>query len=139
MKATDIVMRNEHIILFDGICNLCSNWVQFVYQRDPQANFRFASVQSPTGQTLLTWCGLPTTHYKTMVYIERGEPHFKSDAFLRIVRLLRKPWPILTIGQLLPTYLRDWAYDRIALNRYQLFGKRPTCFLPTGELAGRFI
>jgi len=146
MSANDIVNNNKHIILFDGVCKLCSGWVQFVYQRDPQAKIKFASVQSDAGKELLAWSGLPanhndneTFHYETMVYIEHGKPYFKSEAFFNVVRQLQKPWPILALGEGAPVLMRDWLYDRIARNRYRLFGKRDLCLMPSGALSKRFI
>jgi len=144
MQAHDIVKNNAHIILFDGVCKLCAGWVQFVIQRDPQARFKFVSVQSQPGKRLLAWCGLPTNddesmHYETMAYIEHGRPYFKSEAFLRVVRLLKHPWPILALGHGAPIAVRDWLYERIARNRYRLFGKRAACLVPSGKLSERFI
>jgi len=139
MLASSIVKQNERIILFDGVCNLCSGWVQFVYQRESQAHFKFVSVQSETGQMLLQWSGLPTDRYETMVYIEHGQAYFKSDAFLQIVSLLKKPWPLINTGKFIPKFMRDWMYDRVARNRYRLFGRRKLCMLPSKPLKQRFL
>lgn len=140
MKTSELVTKNVHIILFDGVCNLCSGWVSFVYKRDITGCIKFVSVQSETGQQLLMWCGLPIDRFETMVYIENGQAYFKSDAFLRIIKWLSLPWPYISIvGALVFKPVRDWGYDRIALNRYHLFGKRTTCMIPSGQLASRFL
>jgi predicted DCC family thiol-disulfide oxidoreductase YuxK len=140
MTSPESITQHSHIILFDGVCNLCSGWVSFIYKRDSSERFKFVSVQSETGKQLLTWCGLPTDYFDTMVYIENGHAHFKSDAFLQIVKWLHLPWTCLSfIGTPLPKLIRDWLYDRIALNRYYLFGKRASCMIPTGQLAARFL
>ncbi len=140
MKTAEVSLQNPHIILFDGVCNLCSGWVSFVYKRDVAKRFKFVSVQSETGNQLLIWCGLPTDHFDTMVYIENGHAYFKSDAFLQIVKWLCLPWPCLAfIGTPLPKSIRDWLYDRIALNRYYLFGKTASCMIPSDQLATRFL
>lgn len=97
-------------------------------------------MQSETGKDLLTWCGLPTDYYETMVYIEKGNAYFKSEAFFRIIKRLTFPWPYLALaGAPAPKTLRDWLYDRIALNRYRLFGKRTVCMIPSEDLAARFL
>ncbi len=135
-----VVSENSHIILFDGICNLCTGWVSFVYKRDIAGRFKFVSVQSETGKQLLKWCGLPIDHFETMVCIENGQAYFKSDAFLKIIKYLSLPWPYLSsIGSLVFKPVRDWLYSRIAQNRYRLFGKRSTCMIPGGQLANRFL
>jgi predicted DCC family thiol-disulfide oxidoreductase YuxK len=45
-------LKSKHLILFDGVCHLCSGWMQFVYQRDADEMFTFVSVQSAAGQDL---------------------------------------------------------------------------------------
>lgn len=139
MNAVTLVNTHPRIILFDGVCKLCAGWVSFVVARDPQQTFKFASVQSAEGQALLAWCGLPTDRFDTMVYIEQGQAYFQSTAFLKVVKHLNRPWPLLAYGQFTPRRPRDWLYNRIALNRYRLFGKREQCLLPTSALAARFL
>ena len=39
----------------------------------------------------------------------------------------------------LPRPVRDWLYDRVARNRYQLFGRTESCMVPTPELMRRFV
>ncbi len=73
MTSPESITQHSHIILFDGVCNLCSGWVSFVYKRDVSERFKFVSVQSETGKQLLTWCGLPTDHFDTMVYTLRTQ------------------------------------------------------------------
>lgn len=140
MDTPKSVYENQSIILFDGICNLCAGWVSFVYQRDVSGRFKFVSVQSEHGKELLAWCGLPTDYIYTMVYIENGHVFIKSNAFLNIIKWLTFPWPVIwKIGSICPKHIRDWLYDRIALNRYRLFGQRKQCLVPDGHLASRFL
>jgi len=35
--------------------------------------------------------------------------------------------------------IRDWVYNQIAVNRYQWFGKRDRCMIPTESLKTRFL
>ena len=140
MNATQLVQNHPKIILFDGVCNLCATWVQFVVKRDPQGLFKFASVQSPEGRALLTWCGLPTTQFDTMVYIENGQAYYKTRAFFNIVSHFNMTWSAFAkVSQLMPLVIRDWLYDRIAQNRYRLFGKREVCLMPNAQLNQRFL
>ncbi len=139
MKGQELVKNNPKIILFDGICNLCAAWVQFVIRRDPDSHIKLASVQSPEGQALLAWCGLPVSQFDTMVYIDNGQAYFRSTAFLRAVKNFGALWPLLSVGRVVPRVIRDWLYDRIALNRYRLFGQRQQCLMPSPELAAHFL
>lgn len=140
MNATQLVKDHPKIILFDGVCNLCAAWVQFVVKRDKLGQFKFASVQSAEGQTLLTWCGLPTTQFDTMVYIENGQAYYKTQAFFKIVVQFNRAWRVFAkVSQIMPVVIRDWLYDRIAQNRYRLFGKREVCLMPSAQLNQRFL
>ncbi len=118
---------------------LCSGWTRFVHRHDPAGRFRLASVQSPTGQALLAWAGLPQDRFDTMAYIENGQVYTHSTAFLRIMRHFPWPWRILAVGQLTPALLRDPLYTLIARNRYRWFGRYEHCPLATPDLAARLL
>ncbi len=139
MKKPNCLQQQNKIILFDGVCNLCSAFLHFVYRFDKKAHFKFAWIQSDEGSEILQWLGLPTSTYNTIVYIEKGAAFFKSTAFLNIVKYLTFPWPLFRIGFVLPRFFRDWIYDLVAKNRYRLFGKKETCLVPSGELRARFL
>lgn len=129
----------ERVVLFDGVCRLCNGWAKFLIRHDRQHRFRLASVQSPQGQALLAWYGLPTDHFDTMALIDDGRLRVRSDALLRILAELPMPWRLLPVLRLVPAPLRDWCYDRIALNRYRLFGRHELCLLPAADHDGRFL
>ncbi len=129
----------ERVVLFDGVCRLCSAWARFLIRFDRQRQFKLATVQSPQGQALLQHYGLPTCHYDTMVLIEGDKAYIQSTAFLRVMRRLPWPWPLLCVTWLIPAPLRNWLYDRIALNRYRLFGRLEACVLPSKDHNARFL
>jgi predicted DCC family thiol-disulfide oxidoreductase YuxK len=130
---------HDRVVLFDAVCNLCNGWVQFLIAHDPGARLRLASVQSPAGQAVLAWCGLPLDQFDTMVFVEEGRAYVKSTAFLRIVRHFSRLWPLLSLGILFPRFVRDWLYDCLAQNRYAWFGRSETCLMPSAEVRGRFL
>src|SRR5690242_5000180 len=101
----------DRVVLFDGECNLCNGWAKFLIPRDPAGRLRLAAVQSQTGQAILAFAGLPTDRFDTMVFLEGGRAYQKSDAFLRIVRHLRRPWRLARLGVAVPRPARDWLYD----------------------------
>jgi predicted DCC family thiol-disulfide oxidoreductase YuxK len=126
------------IILFDGVCNLCNHIVQFVIKRDKHAYFKFASLQSETGQTLLEKFKVdPETD--SIVLIEQDECYMKSSAALRVSKKLAGVWKAFFIFIIVPPVIRDKVYDLIARNRYKWFGKRDSCMLPSPEMKKRFI
>ena len=126
------------VILFDGVCTLCNGAVQFVIKRDPGGYFRFAALDSAAARTILAECdviNLPDS----VVLIEDGQVYTRSTAALRIARRLSFPWPMLSVLRIVPRALRDWIYDIIAQHRYQWFGRRDVCMVPTAELKARFL
>ncbi|MBS7724472.1 thiol-disulfide oxidoreductase DCC family protein [Pseudomonas lalucatii] len=133
------IQPGERLVLFDGVCRLCNGWAKFLIRHDRQRRFRLAAVQSPEGRAILAWFGLPLERFDTMAYVEAGELFVRSTAVLRILGQLDWPWRALGLLRLCPRWLRDWAYDRIALNRYRLFGRYDSCLLPDPDHARRFL
>ncbi len=132
-------MEEKHgVILFDGVCNLCDGFVQRIIVADQKDFFRFASLQSETGQNLLS--AYPDLqNLKSIVYLENGKVFTKSSAALKISSHLGGKWKILKIGYLLPKFLRNGVYDLIAKYRYNWFGKKEQCMVPTPELKAKFL
>ena len=129
----------KHIILFDGVCNLCNGAVQYVIKRDKREVFKFASLQSDAAKALLSKSGLPEDHLESCVYISDDKVYTKSDAALRVAGKLSFPTKLLSGFIIVPRFIRDFFYDLIARNRYKMFGKKDECMLPTPELKGRFL
>ncbi|MBC3957769.1 MULTISPECIES: thiol-disulfide oxidoreductase DCC family protein [Pseudomonas] len=130
---------DECVVLFDGVCKLCNGVVKFLIRHDPERRLRLAAVQSEEGQTLLRWAGLPLDDFHTIAVIQNDRVYLRSDGFLHIMRLLPAPWPLLSVLRVFPRFLRDWAYNRIARNRYRLFGRYDQCLLPSPDHETRFL
>jgi predicted DCC family thiol-disulfide oxidoreductase YuxK len=127
------------ILLFDGVCNLCSGVVQWVIAHDRAARFRFASLQSEAGRALLAQHGLPLDALDTVVLVE-GRAHFtKSEAALETARRIGGVWSLAAVLRLAPRGLRDALYDWVARNRYARWGKSDECWLPNPEQRARFL
>jgi predicted DCC family thiol-disulfide oxidoreductase YuxK len=132
-------MQNHHIILFDGVCNFCNFWVNFIIDRDKDDIFRFAALQSEAGQKLLNKFNLKTDDFDTFILI-KGETYFtKSTAALKIARKLNYPVKVLYYFIFIPKFLRDLLYSLIAINRYKLFGKRDICRIPSENEKEKFL
>jgi predicted DCC family thiol-disulfide oxidoreductase YuxK len=128
----------DRLILFDGVCELCCWWVRFVIERDASARFRFVAIQSTRGSALATRLAVDVASPETNVAIINGHAYFKSDAMILVLAGL-PGWSWSRIFLLLPRRVRDWAYDRIARNRYRLFGRNESCLVPTSAIAARFV
>lgn len=128
----------EKIVLFDGVCNLCSASVQFIIRHNKKADLKFASLQSDFGQSQLVKFQLPA-EVKTIVFIIDGKALLRSDAALELCRYLNGFYRYLVVLKIFPTFLRDWVYNIVARNRYRWFGKKDQCWIPTSDLASRFM
>ena len=130
----------EPTVLFDGVCNLCNALTRFVIEHDPPpARFRLAALQSETGRRLLREHGLPEDEVDTFVLVEGSRAYVRSTAALRLLALLGPPWSLLAVLRLLPRPLRDALYDWIARHRYEWWGKRDECMVPTPDVRSRFL
>jgi predicted DCC family thiol-disulfide oxidoreductase YuxK len=130
---------DETVVLFDGVCKLCNGWAKFLIRYDGDHRVRLATVQSKEGQALLAWAGLPVDTFDTMAVVRDHHYWVRSDAFFEVISRLPAPWPLLQVLKVFPRWLRDWVYDRIALNRYRLFGQYDVCLMPTQDHERRFL
>ena len=129
----------DKVILFDGVCKLCNAWSMFLIRHDKRRVFKLCTVQSDEGKGILLHFGLPADFYETMLYVEGSQCFQRSDAFFKVMAGLGYPWKVVCIFRLIPGFVRDWLYDRIALNRYRLFGKHDHCVLPAPDHETRFL
>ncbi|GHN03145.1 hypothetical protein WSM22_46340 [Cytophagales bacterium WSM2-2] len=128
----------DQIVLFDGVCNLCSSSVQFILRHNKKQNLRFASLQSDYGQQQLKNFQMPS-ELKTILFVKGDKVFVRSSAILEICRELDGLYPVLYVYKVIPPFIRDGIYDFIARHRYQWFGKKNECWLPTPEFTRRFI
>jgi len=127
------------VVLFDGVCNLCTGVVRFVVPRDEAGRVRFAALQSEPGQELLAACGLPTSDFDSLVLVDDGEYYTKSAAALRLAGYLDGPVSLLAWLRAVPRPLRDAVYDAVADHRYRVFGRKDRCMMPTPDVEERFL
>ena len=127
------------LVLYDGTCGLCNRSVQLILRNDRRGRFRFAALQSEAGQALLARHGLPSDRMDTVVLVEDGRAYTRSRAALRIARRMDAPWPALWTLAVVPRAVADFFYDRVARNRYRLFGRTEACMLPPPDVRARFL
>lgn len=127
------------LIVFDGVCALCSASFRFVLRHDRAGRFSFATAQSSLGERLYAALGLPVGEYETNLVIVGGLIHTRTAAFAAVMRALGWPWRALAAVGAMPDWLADPAYDLVARNRYRLFGRHEACMIPAPEIRARFI
>lgn len=132
-------LRNKQIVVFDGLCNLCNRSVQFILKYDNKKAFLFANNQSEALKSISKELNFDLTNNQTIVYLRKGKIYIQSTASLLIAYDLGGWLKPIIILWIIPNFIRNFAYQIVAKNRYKWFGKRETCMIPTPELANRFI
>jgi predicted DCC family thiol-disulfide oxidoreductase YuxK len=130
----------DSVIVFDGVCMLCSRWVDFVLRRDPHGRYRFAAMQTASGRALLIEHGIDPDDPLSFLLLEDRKGYTDSDAIVRILRSFGPGWKFIALlVSIVPRFVRDPLYRWIARNRYRLFGRRAACRVPTADIADRFL
>ncbi len=131
-------VNNSLILLFDGVCNHCNAWVNFIIKRDRKKKFKFAALQSEEGKKLIAQYNIPAEMDSAML-IDNGNVYLKSDVGLRIMKHLGGIYYSVYFLSIIPKPLRHFIYDLVARNRYKWWGKRNECMTPAEELKERFL
>lgn len=142
MPHKKVQSAGPHLILYDGVCGLCNRFVSFVLAHDKNAHFRFASLQSATGQARLRQIGKNPDSLDTLYVLpnyESGSAFERARAGLFVLKTLGMPWSLAEIFGILPDSLLNFAYDCLAHYRYRIFGRYEQCRLPAAEDRKRFI
>lgn len=128
---------DKPIVFFDGHCTLCSHWINFMLKRDRLQVLQYASLQGDTAKAHLN-----EEHLKTIdtIILKVGDKlYFQSSASLRSFAYLGGIYKAANVLLLFPPFIRNWVYSIVSKNRYQWFGKKEVCRVPTEEEAGRLL
>lgn len=141
--AFDELPRDKPIIVFDGVCVLCTANARFVLKNDHKARFRLAVMQDAAGAAIMRHAGLDPADPVSFVLLdppsEGGRVWMNSDAVLHLWSGLGWPWRASLIFKPIPRFVRDPIYKLIARNRYKWFGQRDECWVPSPEQATRIL
>ena len=131
--------NGKSIILFDGICNLCNSSVNFIIKHDKKKHYLFASLQSDAAKEILLHFKRKKINLDSILLIEENAIYEKSTAALKISKHLSKGYHLLYSFIIIPLFIRDSVYTLISKNRYNWFGKKENCMLPSKEVKSRFL
>ena len=132
-------MEDHQIIIFDGVCNFCNGAVNFIIKRDSQGVFKFAPMQSEIAQELISKHDVHEVGYDTFLLIKNEQCFVRTNAALEITKDLDGLWFTFRVFKIIPSVIRDYFYRLFARNRYNLFGKRAACMVPSKEVRDRFL
>lgn len=127
------------IVMFDGVCNLCNDAVDFIMLRDKNDKFKFGALQEDTSKEILKEYKVKEGYLDSIILIKGDNIFYKSRAALEIAKNLSGLWPMTFAFIIIPSFIRDPIYDWIAKNRYKWFGKRETCRFPSEEERAKFL
>ncbi|MCM3714489.1 thiol-disulfide oxidoreductase DCC family protein [Halalkalibacter oceani] len=130
--------EDRPILMFDGECNLCNGFVDFILRKEKDHRFLFASLQSERGRQLQEQFAIAPT-VDSVIVINDKAAYLYSDAVFQVMKALPWYFRLLLVLRVVPKAGRDRLYRLVAKNRYRLFGKRESCRLPTAEEKSRFL
>jgi predicted DCC family thiol-disulfide oxidoreductase YuxK len=139
LNHPEMIQIPDNLVLFDGVCNLCTASVRFIIQHDRKAIFRFASIQSEIGKEICRSQGLDPADVQTFLLISAGKILLRSDAAIAVASSFGGLWRLLRVFKLVPRVARDWIYSTVARNRYRWFGRTDACMIPSPEVRDRFV
>ena len=130
------------IVFFDGVCVFCEGLVRWLFDRDPEEQFHFASLQGETAARVRE--AFPEsfpTDIDTFVFYERDERALalRADAVFRLAGQLDGRWRHVARLRVLPDWLTELAYRAFAASRYRLFGRLDACPIPTDAERRRLL
>jgi predicted DCC family thiol-disulfide oxidoreductase YuxK len=128
----------QSVLLYDGLCVLCSATVRYTLKHERGETIRFVAIQSSAGQALARAYGLDANNPDSFLLMEEGRAFAKADGVMALARHLKGPARLIGVARFVPRPIRNWLYDRIARNRYRIFGKRSVCLIPDPAISHRF-
>jgi predicted DCC family thiol-disulfide oxidoreductase YuxK len=127
MSAPEPSLR---VVVFDGICNVCSGWVRFLERHRIEPPFKLVAMQSTQGKLLLEEYGIDPEDPATFLVLDQGRQFTQSDGAIHVISALGGVWSLFEAARVIPKAWRDSIYRLLARNRYRWFGRRATCYLP---------
>ncbi len=70
--SSSVVVFEQPVVLFGGVCNFCDAMVQFIIQHDKKGRFLLAAQQSEAGKALLQQYGA-LQDLSTIYLIDNGK------------------------------------------------------------------
>eukprot|EP01115_Flamella_aegyptia_P007815 TRINITY_DN32459_c0_g1_i1.p1 TRINITY_DN32459_c0_g1~~TRINITY_DN32459_c0_g1_i1.p1 ORF type:complete len:150 (+),score=5.99 TRINITY_DN32459_c0_g1_i1:41-490(+) len=133
------MVEGQSVVLFDGVCNVCNSFVNFIIDRDDKEKIIFASQQSESGSMIMKENNCEHLNLNTMILIKKGKVYTHSSAAIRTLALLGGFYVLLLLLLIIPPFIRNFGYNTFAKYRYKLFGQNAQCRLMTPEIKKRFL
>jgi predicted DCC family thiol-disulfide oxidoreductase YuxK len=139
MADADRTEEGAAILFYDGHCLMCSSAIQWLMKRDTHQRLRFAALQDPDAQPLLTDAPPKVQTADSVVLYTDQQFYLYSDAVIQTLQLLGGIYRLSAAAYVIPKNWRDRIYRWVARNRTQWFGRSETCFFVPSEQRFRFL
>lgn len=127
------------VVVMDAECALCSRAARRIAKLDEDDRVRIAPMQGVLGRALLVHYGLDPDDSASWLLIEDGRAWGSLEGMAMLFPRLHWAYAPARLVWLLPMWLRDWIYARIARNRYAVFGQGDLCALPDPQVQRRLL
>jgi predicted DCC family thiol-disulfide oxidoreductase YuxK len=131
--------QNQSIVFFDGVCNLCNGFVQFVLTHEKNKTFKFCSLQSDFAKHFLKQHQFDATQIDSVIVFKNQRFYTESEAAFKVIEELKLPYKLVSVFKFFPIVLNNFIYKKIAKHRYKIFGKTDTCWVMKPEHKQRFL
>ena len=121
-------MKNKDlIIVFDGFCILCNNYVRWISKRNLSKNIFFTNFDSQFIKKNYPNLKLGDTIF---VITHKNQILKRSEAIKYCLKSVSLNENLKFLINKSPNFVLDYLYRLIASNRYRLFGKSEVCSIP---------
>ena len=127
------------VVVMDATCALCSWGARMIHQMDRSGDIKIAPIQTETGAALMRKNGLDPLDPDSWLFIENGTVWRDFDAVIRVGERSGGVGRLCSVLRLVPRPVRDWLYQRMARNRYTMFGRGDMCALPDPAFRARLL
>jgi predicted DCC family thiol-disulfide oxidoreductase YuxK len=139
LSASQNIPADKFLVVFDGMCNLCNRFVNFLIHHDKHNRFVFAALQTMEKLPLDSEIRKNILSADSVTVIADGKIYFRSDGILKVINKIGGGWKLFYLFIIIPKPIRDWVYDVIAKNRYRWFGRTDSCMVPDEKTKRKFI
>lgn len=103
------------VIIYDGECRLCQRAVRFLGAEKNDTLVTFLPSSGPASKNLLRNHNIPgETTAHTVILIDNNTVYIKSEAVIRALQGRGGIWRFAGVFKIIPAFIRDWIYDRVA-------------------------
>ena len=133
------MIQKQSIVFFDGVCNLCNGFVQFVLKNEANSCYKFCNLQSDFASNFFKEKQFNSNGIDSVIVFENNQFYIESKAAFKIINKLKWPYKALNVFIIIPKFINNLLYKFIAKNRYKIFGKSNVCWVMNEQTKNRFL